>query len=252
MSRYHAEEGLNPRGGPLLLYRRHPDHCAGQVANDAIIFAFVRDLVKAGAVLGDGCFIAEEAAGGRRAGGQAAAVSRRRGEVPGAGGGVRPAGQEAEAGGSQVAQEGYQGDVQGVEVMNGEVESVSTSVGVDRTGCVSRPVSDTRESPSALRRERVVSLRGRCAHAHLPCCDNGDVKVVPGAPVPPTVPGDFVVYLGADDVPDRLDRGLASLLLTWIDWVEVEVRGFDDGLVEGLHLLRGAVMSVAAAVAGEL
>ena len=65
------------------------------------------------------------------------------------------------------------------------------------------------------------------------------------------MPGDFVVYLGTDDVPDRLDRDLASLLLTWIEWVEVEVQGFPD-LVERMYRLRGAVMSVAAAVAGEL
>ncbi len=32
-----------------------------------------------------------------------------------------------------------------------------------------------------------------------------------------------------------------ALLLTWLEWVEVEVRGFED-LVEGLRLLRGAVM----------
>jgi hypothetical protein len=64
-------------------------------------------------------------------------------------------------------------------------------------------------------------------------------------PVLASVPGDFVVYLGADDVPDRLDRGLASLLLTWIDWVEVEVLGFPE-LLERMRRLRGAVMTASA------
>ena len=54
-----------------------------------------------------------------------------------------------------------------------------------------------------------------------------------------------------------LEEGMAgpggpSGLLSLLEWVEVEVEGFDDDLVEGLHLIRGAVMSVAAAVAGEL
>jgi hypothetical protein len=40
-------------------------------------------------------------------------------------------------------------------------------------------------------------------------------------------------------------------LLSWFEWVEVEVEGFDDDLVEGLRRLRGAVMSVVAS-AGEL
>ncbi len=56
------------------------------------------------------------------------------------------------------------------------------------------------------------------------------------------MPGEFVVYLGTGDVPDRLEPDLAALLLTW-----VEVRGFDH-FVEELHRLRGAVM--VAAIAG--
>lgn len=40
----------------------------------------------------------------------------------------------------------------------------------------------------------------------------------------------------------------AGMLLTWLEWVEVEVESVDDGLVEGLHRLRGALM--VAAVAG--
>ena len=47
-------------------------------------------------------------------------------------------------------------------------------------------------------------------------------------PVPKNVPGDFVIYLGIDGILDALDVGMAGLLLTWIEWVEVEVRGFWD------------------------
>jgi hypothetical protein len=65
-----------------------------------------------------------------------------------------------------------------------------------------------------------------------------------GAPVPAAVPGEFVVYLGTDDVPDGLDPDLTALLLTWIEWVEVEVRGIDH-FVEELRRLRGAVMVAA-------
>ena len=81
-----------------------------------------------------------------------------------------------------------------------------------------------------------------------------------GAPVPASVPGEFVVVMGAvvsAATLRGLEEGMAgqggpSGLLSLLEWVEVEVQGFDDGLVEGLRLLRGAVMSVAAAVAGEL
>ena len=47
-------------------------------------------------------------------------------------------------------------------------------------------------------------------------------------PVPPAVPGEFVIYLWADDVLDKLDPGLASLLLTWIELMGVV--GFPDRL----------------------
>ncbi len=64
-------------------------------------------------------------------------------------------------------------------------------------------------------------------------------------PVPANVPGEFVVYLGTDEVPEWLDPDLTALLLTWIAWVEVEVWGFPV-LLEGLCRLRGAVMTAAA------
>ena len=81
-----------------------------------------------------------------------------------------------------------------------------------------------------------------------------------GAPVPASVPGEFIVVMGAvlsGETFHGLEEGMAgpngpSGLLSWLEWVELEVEGFDDDLVGGLHLIRGAVMSVAAAVAGEL
>jgi hypothetical protein len=85
------------------------------------------------------------------------------------------------------------------------------------------------------------------------------------APVPPAVPGEFVVVLGSAMSAETL-RGLAegmarlggaeaaaAGLLGWLEFVELEVRGLDgfDDLVEGLRVLRGAVM-VAGAAVGEL
>jgi hypothetical protein len=60
--------------------------------------------------------------------------------------------------------------------------------------------------------------------------------------VPASVPGAFVVDLLEDT--GMMDRGEAELLMSWIEWVEVEAQGVDH-LVEGLHRLRGAVMKAA-------
>ena len=154
---------------------------------------------------------------------------------------------------------------QGVDGMNGDVESgfvreMENVDGVDRTGRVSRPVRDGGVSSSAVGRERDGTLRLSRTYVRPRCCDNGDVEVTPGAPVPASVPGEFVVVMGAvlsGATLRGLEEGMAGPcgpagLLSVLEWVEVEVEGFDDGLVEGLHLIRGAVMSVAAAVAGEL
>lgn len=82
-----------------------------------------------------------------------------------------------------------------------------------------------------------------------------------GTPVPPAVPGDFTVLLGAvmaGETMQGLEREMATLggaeaatvgLLSWLEWVEVELKGFRD-LVEDLRRLRGAVMTVAAAEIG--
>jgi hypothetical protein len=48
-----------------------------------------------------------------------------------------------------------------------------------------------------------------------------------------------------------MDRGEAEVLLSILEWVEVEVRGFPD-LLEGLRRLRGAVMKAAACGAGRV
>ena len=58
------------------------------------------------------------------------------------------------------------------------------------TKSVSMPVDDVAPVPPG------ETLRGRCALAHRPCQDRGCGKVTPGAPVPPTVPGEFTVRLG--------------------------------------------------------
>jgi hypothetical protein len=42
---------------------------------------------------------------------------------------------------------------------------------------------------------------------------------------------------------------VAELLLSWIEWVEVEVRAFPE-VMERLRLLRGAVMVAGSAVLG--
>ena len=78
------------------------------------------------------------------------------------------------------------------------------------------------------------------------------------APVPPAVPGEFMVHLGAGwggslhDLADEMEsfelgaEAAAAVLLSLIEWAEVEVQGFDN-LVERLRLLRGAVMTAGTA-----
>ena len=74
------------------------------------------------------------------------------------------------------------------------------------------------------------------------------------APVPPVIPGEFVVRLGegwGGGLHD-LANGLAEwelgaeaaveMMLTWCEFVEIELKGFDD-LLEQLHLLRGALVT---------
>ena len=80
-------------------------------------------------------------------------------------------------------------------------------------------------------------------------------------PVPAVAPEDFDVRIGegwGGSLHD-LAGGLAEwrpgagaaveLLLTWIEWVEVETRAFPD-VMERRRLLRGAVMVAGSAVLG--
>ena len=82
-------------------------------------------------------------------------------------------------------------------------------------------------------------------------------------PVPTTVPGEFEVKLGeawGGSLHD-LAYGLAEfelgaeaaveMLLTWLQFVEVELKGFDD-LLEQLHLLRGALVTAGIEAVGTI
>ncbi len=66
---------------------------------------------------------------------------------------------------------------------------------------------------------------------------------VRGEPVPVVVPGEFVVDLLEDT--GMMDREETEVMLSILEWVEVEAQGVDD-LLEGLSRLRGAVMKAAA------
>ena len=68
-------------------------------------------------------------------------------------------------------------------------------------------------------------------------------------PVPSRVPGSFVVDMLEET--GTMGRGEAELLLSWFEWVELEVRG-EPGLLEGIDRLRGAVMKAAACGAGRV
>ena len=79
-------------------------------------------------------------------------------------------------------------------------------------------------------------------------------KEIEDRPVPPTVPGEFLVMLGAGwggslhDLADGLAEfelgaeAAVAMFLTWIEFVEIELKGFDD-LLEQLRLLRGALVT---------
>ena len=80
-------------------------------------------------------------------------------------------------------------------------------------------------------------------------------------PVPAVAPGDFDVRIGEgwggslhDLAGELADWGhgpgaAVELLLTWCEWVEVEVRAFPE-VMERVRLLRGAVMVAGSAVLG--
>ena len=73
-------------------------------------------------------------------------------------------------------------------------------------------------------------------------------------PMPATVPGEFEVKLGQGwggslhDLADGLAEfelgaeAAVAMMLTWCQFVEIELEGFDD-LLEQLRLLRGALVT---------
>ena len=82
-------------------------------------------------------------------------------------------------------------------------------------------------------------------------------------PVPPAVPGEFEVRLGQGwggalhDLADGLAEwelgaeAAVAMMLTWCEFVEVELKGFDD-LLEQLRLLRGALVTAGIEAVGTM
>jgi len=80
-------------------------------------------------------------------------------------------------------------------------------------------------------------------------------------PVPTIVPGEFTVRLGEGwggslhDLADELAKwelgaeAAVEMMLTWCQFVEVELKGFDD-LLEQLRLLRGTLVTAGIEAAG--
>ena len=124
-------------------------------------------------------------------------------------------------------------------------------------------VSECLDDDVALVPPAGETLRGRCAHAHRPCKDKGCGTVTPGAPVPPSVPKEFVVRLGngwgggLHDLADGLAEwelgaeAAVEMMLTWMTFVEIELKGFDD-LLEQLRLLRGALVTAGIEAVGTI
>ena len=82
-------------------------------------------------------------------------------------------------------------------------------------------------------------------------------------PVPSAVPGEFVVKLGAGwggslhDLADGLAEfelgaeAAVKMMLSWLTFVEIELKGFDD-LLEQLRLLRGALVTAGIEAVGTI
>ncbi len=79
-------------------------------------------------------------------------------------------------------------------------------------------------------------------------------------PVPPAVPGVFVVRLGegwgrelhelANALAVWRDGDAVEVLLSALEFVEIEAEGVEASLVEGMRRLRGAVMAAGIEAAG--
>jgi hypothetical protein len=82
-------------------------------------------------------------------------------------------------------------------------------------------------------------------------------------PMPPAVPGEFMVKMGQGwggtlhDLADGLAEfelgaeAAVAMMLTWCEFVEVELEGFDD-LLEQLRLLRGALVTAGIEAVGTI
>jgi hypothetical protein len=82
-------------------------------------------------------------------------------------------------------------------------------------------------------------------------------------PIPVVIPGKFVVRLGEGwggalhDLADGLAvyelgaEAAICMFLTWLEFVEVELKGFDD-LIEQLRLLRGALVTAGIEAVGTI
>jgi len=94
------------------------------------------------------------------------------------------------------------------------------------------------------------------------CASEISNETVERVPVPVTVPGEFLVHLGegwGGSLHD-LANGLAvwgqepedavEVLLSCLKFVEIEAEGVEDSLVEGMRMLRGAVMTAGIEAAG--
>ena len=83
------------------------------------------------------------------------------------------------------------------------------------------------------------------------------------APVPSAIPGEFTVRLGEGwggslhDLADGLAEfelgaeAAVGMFLTWLEFVEVELKGFED-LLEQLRLLRGALVTAGIEAVGTM
>ena len=82
-------------------------------------------------------------------------------------------------------------------------------------------------------------------------------------PMPVAVPGEFLVILGQGwggslhDLADGLAEfelgaeAAVTVLLTWFEFVEIELKGLDD-LIEQLRLLRGALVTAGIEAVGTI
>ena len=104
------------------------------------------------------------------------------------------------------------------------------------------------EAVESVRTEHEMSLRGRCAHAHLPCKDRGEGSV------PAVPPEDFTVVMGAvlaggteRELRDEMDAlggpeegyGVLMNVLEWVESVFARCREVREDQEAGEEATRG-------------